>query len=144
MTNIIFDCTEYMLELIDKKMLPEDCRMYHNGYIIKFPNYEEINIYRVQHDLNAEYEEEPNSVIVEMQKYDVYTVFNSYTHMMQRDNTYLLELLNPNNRFHITLRDAVKRIIEFDQNSGFETWSITKYNKSQFFSTMLSVLSVGL
>ena len=136
MKNIIFDCTDYLKELVKTHRIPNDCSMYEKGYLIKLVNNEELHIYRIQTDINADYEKEHGTTIVEFQRYNTANIFDAFA-IYPND---IITLTDPKRTYNMNLREILKMIIEYDENHGFESWSITEYHKRKNMSDILKTI----
>ena len=136
MKNIIFDCTDYLKELVKTHRIPNDCSMYEKGYLIKLVSNEELHIYRIQTDINADYEKERGTTIVEFQRYNAANIFDAFA-IYPND---IITLTDPKRTYNMNLREILKMIIEYDENHGFESWSITEYHKRKNMSDILKTI----
>lgn len=125
MKQIIFDCTDYMQELVTRKEVPDNCLMYSKGYLLRFINNDEVHIYRIQINMDAEYEYNKGVTIVELMIYTMSDIL--YESPLYSDS--YKEIFDPMNSYSISMRDIIKQIIIFDECKGFECFKITQYRK---------------
>lgn len=140
MKDVIFDCTDYMKELVAKNELPDDCLMYSKGYLTKLTNNDEVHIYRIQTNLDAQYETRKGVSIVEFKKYDIWDILDTFPAYPNN----FTDVVNPKNVRSISLRDFLKLIIEYDEKRGFESWKVTQYKKHTSIEAILGEMQYNL
>ena len=123
----VYDLTEYFNSLVDNKKIlgVDDC--YKHGYFVSHDVWD-THIYRIQVGINAEYDEEPRTKIIETKKIshdelrDYY--FDNYNlNLSLFDEREIVDLLVE----QIGIEKVLKAIIEIDYDNGFENDDVNEY-----------------
>lgn len=147
----VYDLTKYFNDLAREGKIigvidSKDKCIYEHGYFVCHDVWD-THIYRIQVGINAEYDDEPRTKIIEqedihhsdlmdycIEKYGLNK--DILTHFDEREYTGVLIS-------RIGIKEVLKSIVEMDYNKGFENWDVTEFRYDRPLEDLIKRIDGG-
>lgn len=137
--------TNYFNELVKANKITGTDGCYENGYYICHDTWD-MHIYRIQVGINAEYEEEERTKIIEQENIRKDTLaeycvekYGLSPSIFSHDKRNFVNILLRK----IGIKEVLKSIVEIDYENGFETYDVQEFRYDTPIEELIEVIDSG-
>ena len=142
----VYDLTEYFDKLVkEKKIIGVGDNCYKHGYFLCRDVWD-THIYRIQVGINAEYEDEPRTKIIETENipHEDLVEFCIERYELDEDDFDVdtrekIEILISK----IGLNELFKAIIKYDYSNGFDNWDVDEFRYDEPLENLIETIDGG-